>query len=299
MLFMGNEFTRLSFEKVINIDKIITVFYMELSKNFCYSGEKHDFWEMVYIDKGEMICTADKNRFILKSGEMTFHKPNEFHNLSGNNDVSPNVSIITFECKSRAMKQFEGKIFKLDGEEKTMLSTLFQEALSCFKLLDETNPLLQKLKKVENAPFGSSQMTKNLLEIFLIKLSRRTDVITKKMRRSYIIDGVNVPYNIKEILDFLKTNVYGRITVRDVAKATKKSESAVKQLFYSYQKEGIMHHYNSLKIDEAKRLIKDGRHNMTQISDMLCFNNPQYFTKCFKSHTKMTPSEYKKSLKLT
>ncbi|MBR3593657.1 MAG: helix-turn-helix domain-containing protein [Clostridia bacterium] len=296
---MGNEFTRLSFEKVINIDKIITVFYMELSKNFCYSGEKHDFWEMVYIDKGEMICTADKNRFILKSGEMTFHKPNEFHNLSGNNDVSPNVSIITFECKSRAMKQFEGKIFKLDGEEKTMLSTLFQEALSCFKLLDETNPLLQKLKKVENAPFGSSQMTKNLLEIFLIKLSRRTDVITKKMRRSYIIDGVNVPYNIKEILDFLKTNVYGRITVRDVAKATKKSESAVKQLFYSYQKEGIMHHYNSLKIDEAKRLIKDGRHNMTQISDMLCFNNPQYFTKCFKSHTKMTPSEYKKSLKLT
>jgi len=296
---MENEFTRLTFERVINIDKIITVFYMELSKNFCYSGEKHDFWEMVYIDKGEMLCTADKNHFILKSGEMTFHKPNEFHNLSGNNDVSPNVSIITFECKSRAMKQFEGKIFKLDSDEKTMLSTLFQEALSCFKLVDETNPLLQKLKKLENAPFGSSQMTKNLLEIFLIKLSRRTDVITKKMRRSYIIDGVNVPYNIKEILDYLKNNIYGRITICDVAKATQKSESAVKQLFYSYQKDGIMHYYNSLKIAEAKSLIKGGQHNITQISDMLCFNSPQYFTKCFKAHTKMTPSEYKNSLKLT
>lgn len=296
---MQNEFTRLSFEKVINIDKIITVFYMELSRNFCYDGEKHDFWEMVYIDKGEMICTADKNRFILKSGEMTFHKPNEFHNLSGNNNVSPNVSIITFDCKSRAMKQFEGRIFKLDNEEKAMLSTLFEEALSCFKLVDETNPLLQNLKKRETAPFGSSQMTKNLLEIFLIKLSRRTDVITKKMRRSYLIDGVNVPYNIKEILDFLKTNIYGRITIRDIAKATKKSESTVKQLFYSYQKEGIMHYYNSLKIVEAKRLIKNGQHNITQISDMLCFDNPQYFSKWFKSHTKMTPSEYKNSLKLT
>jgi quercetin dioxygenase-like cupin family protein len=62
---------------------------MELSKNFCYEGERHDFWEMVYIDKGEMICTADKNRFVLKSGEMTFHKPNEFHNLSGNNSTPP------------------------------------------------------------------------------------------------------------------------------------------------------------------------------------------------------------------
>jgi hypothetical protein len=31
---------------------------------------------MVYIDKGEMICQADKKRFVIKSGEMTFHKPN-------------------------------------------------------------------------------------------------------------------------------------------------------------------------------------------------------------------------------
>lgn len=296
---MQNEFTRLSFEKVIHIDKIITVFYMELSRNFSYSGERHDFWEMVYIDKGEMICTADKNRFILKSGEMTFHKPNEFHNLSGNNSVAPNVSILTFECKSRVMKQFEGRIFKLDNEEKTMLSTLFEEALSCFKLVDETNPLLQSLVKKETAPFGSSQMTKNLLEIFLIKLSRRTDIVTKKMRRSYLVDGVDVPYNVKEIFDFLRANVYGRITIRDIAKATQKSESSVKQLFRSYQKEGVMHYYNALKIAEAKRLIKNGQHNITQISDMLCFNSPQYFTKCFRAHANMTPSEYKNSLKLT
>ena len=133
---MEDNFARVSFEKIFNIEKIITIFYMEFSKNFFYEGERHDFWEMVYIDKGEMICTADKNKFVLKSGEMTFHKPNEFHNLSGDNSVAPNVSIITFECKSRAMKYFEGKIFKLDSEEKTLLSTLFSEGLSCFKLVD-------------------------------------------------------------------------------------------------------------------------------------------------------------------
>ena len=145
---MKNEFTRLIFEKIFNVEKLISIFYMELSKNFCYEGESHDFWEMVYIDKGEMICTADKNEFILKSGEMTFHKPNEFHNLSGNNSTAPNVSIITFECKSKAMKHFEGKIFKLSAEEKNLLSSLFEEGLSCFKLEDETNPLLQKIKKL-------------------------------------------------------------------------------------------------------------------------------------------------------
>ena len=293
---MDNNFTKISFDRIINVETIITIFYMELSKSFAYAGEQHDFWEMVYVDKGEVICTADKNRFVLKSGEMTFHKPNEFHNLSGNNDVAPNVSILTFECKSRAMRYFEGKIFKLDSEEKSLLSTLFAEGLSCYRMEDEQNPLLQRMKKIDSAPYGSSQMTKNLLEIFLIRLCRHTDILTKKMRQSYIIDGVDVPYQVKEILDFLHDNVYNKISIRDVARYTGKSESTVKQLFSLYRENGIMRYYNSLKIKEARRLIREGKYNMTQISDMLHFDNPQYFSKCFKSFTKMTPREYKASI---
>ncbi len=293
---MENNFTRISFDKIFNVEKIITLFYMEFSKSFYYDGEKHDFWEMVYIDKGEMICTADKKRFVLKSGEMTFHKPNEFHNLSGDNNVAPNVSIITFECKSRAMKHLEGKIFQLSSEEKALLSSLFSEGLSCYRLVDERNPLLQKMERIENAPFGSSQMTKNLLEIFLIMLSRNTDTVTKKARQSYIIDGMDVPYNVKEIIDFLKNNIYGRITIKDISRALGKSESTIKQLFSLYRKSGLIKYYNQLKINEAKKLLREGKYNITQISDMLCFDNPQYFSKSFKAFAKMTPSEYKKSI---
>lgn len=293
---MRDDFTRLSFEKVFNVEKIITIFYMELSKNFYYNGERHDFWEMVYIDKGEMLCAADEKRYVLKSGEMTFHKPNEYHNLSGNNDVAPNVSIITFECKSRAMKHFEGKIFHLNAEEKSLLSQLFSEGLSCYRLEDERNPLLQKLKKLTPSPFGSSQMTKNLLEIFLIKLCRNTDVVTKEMRQSYVIDGVDVPYNVKEILDYLQDHIYGEVTIGKLAKHLGKSESTVKQLFAQYRDGGIVRYYNTLKIREARKLIREGNYNMTQISDMLQFDNPQYFSKCFKTVTNMTPSEYKMSI---
>ena len=293
---MRDKFTRIKFKKVFKVDAIITLFYMEMSKSFRYEGESHDFWEMVYIDKGEMICQADRKRFVLKNGEMAFHKPNEFHNLSGNGLVPPNVSIVTFECKSRAMKCFAGKIFKLDPEEKSLLSLLFSEGLSCFRLIDEKNPLLQNLVKLDDAPFGSSQMTKNLLEAFLIMLYRHTNVVTKKMRRSYVIDGVEVPYNVKEILDFLSQNLYGKITVSDVAKFVGKSESTVKQLFDGYQKNGIIKYYNSLKIKEAKKLIREGKYNFSQISDMLCFDNPQYFSKAFKKFTNMTPSEYKASI---
>ena len=294
---MKNNFTRISFDKIFNIDKIITIFYMELSKSFCHDGEQHDFWEMVYIDKGEMICTADEKRYVLKSGEMTFHKPNEFHNLTGNDNVASNVSIVTFECKSRAMKYFEGKIFRLTSEEKALLSTIFEEGLSCYRLMDELNPMLQTLKKIEPSPFGSSQMTKNYLEIFLIKLCRNTDVVTKDMRQRYIIDDIDVSYDIKEILDFLHNNLYGKITISDIAHHVDKSESSVKQLFAKYMSGGIMHYYNSLKIKEARKLIREGKYNMTQIADMLHYDNPQYFSKCFKIFSNRTPSEYKDSVR--
>lgn len=293
---MRDEFTRIRLERVFNVEAIITLFYMEFSKNFAYEGEKHDFWEMVYIDKGEMICTADKNRFVLKSGEMTFHKPNEFHNLSGDNSVSPNVSIITFECRSRAMSYFDGKIFKLDAEEKGLLSLLFSEGLACFRLEDEQDPLLQNMIRLENAPMGGGQAVKNLLEFFLIRLARRTDAVSKKTRRSYVIDGVDIPYSVKAIVDLLKAELYGKLTVAEIAERLGRSESAVKQSFSEYFGQGVIHYYSSLKIAEAKRLIREGKYNISEISELLCFTDAQYFSKCFKKFTGRTPTEYRRSI---
>lgn len=293
---MTDNFIRYGFPSVFRIEKIITFFYMEFSKDFYYDGESHDFWEMVYIDKGEMLCTADKNQFTLKSGELTFHKPNEFHNLSGNKKTAPNVSIVTFECRSRAMHYFEGKIFRLDAEEKALLSMLFEEGLSCFQLADPHNPLLQRLEKLPDAPFGSPQMVKNLLEIFLIKLWRSKDTFTKKSRQNYRVNGIDIPADVKEILDYIDRHLYDKLNVAIIARNMGKSESTVKNLFALYQPGGIMKYCNALKIKEAKRLIREGNHNFAQIANILHFDTPQYFSKCFKKFTNMTPSEYKGSI---
>ena len=291
-----DNFIRQGLPSVIHIRKIITIFYMELSKDFRNPGERHDFWEMVYIDKGEMLCTADKHQFTLKSGEVTFHRPNEFHNLSGDRRTAPNVSILTFECDSAAMKHFEGKILQLTAEEKRLLSLLMTEGLSCFRLEDPSNPLLQNLHTLPEAPFGGFQMIRNLLEIFLISLYRHRECLTKTSRQSIQIDGVAVNFEIKELLDVLQANIYGRLSVSDIAKAVGKSESTVKSVFRSFYSGGIMRYYRSLKIREAKKLIRENRHTLAQIAELLCYDSPQYFSKCFRDATNMSPSQYQQSI---
>ena len=291
-----DNFVKQGLPGVFRVKKLITIFYMELSKDFCNAGERHDFWEMVYIDKGEMLCTADKHRFVLKSGEVTFHKPGEFHSLSGDGRTAPNVSILTFACDSPAMKQFEGKIFRLSSEEKRTLSMLMTEGLACFRLEDPSDPLLQTLQPLPDAPFGGSQMIRNLLEIFLISLCRHRDSLTKKSRRNVHIDGVEVSFEIRELLDVLQEGVYGRLTVGEIARKVGKSESTVKALFQRFQPGGIMRYYNELKIREAKRLIRENRHTLAQIAELLHYDSAQYFSKCFRDITNMTPSEYKRSI---
>lgn len=291
-----NDITKFKFEKIFNVERLVTLFYMEFSKDFQYDGESHDFWEMVYIDKGEMLCTADRNEFLLKSGEITFHKPNEFHNLRGNGSVAPNVTILTFECHSREMKFFEGKIFKLDDDEKSVFSFLISEGISRYKIQNEHNPLKPIMVEESDSPLGSAQMTKNLLEIFLIMLRRNTEMLSKNSRKRFSLDRAKISYAQKELFDYIDSRIYGRLTIADAAIAIGKSESTVKKLFSTCMRGGIINYYNARKIDEARRLIREDKYNFNQISDMLCFDTPQYFSKIFKQYTNMTPREYKTSI---
>lgn len=293
---MSDKFTKIKFQNSFSAKNLTTLFYMEIPKDFSYGGERHNFWEMVYIDKGEMICTAGKKQFILKNGELTFHKPEEYHNLSGNGRNNSYISILTFDCTGEEMNYFEGKIFRLNAEEKGLLSMLFSEGISSLSKENENDPLVQRMKIKEDAPFGYSQMIKNLLEIFLIKLRRNTDIFSKESRRQFNVDGVNIPVRIKAIVDYLNENIYGKITVSMIALRFGISESLLKKEFSLYYSGGIINYYNQRKAEEAKKLIRKAEYTFSEIADKLGFDNPQYFSKFFKKITNMTPTEYKNSI---
>lgn len=290
------DFIKHNLERVFNIEKLMTVFYLEFSKDFFYEGESHDFWELVYIDKGEMICTAENKQFILKGGEVIFHKPNEFHNLTSNNIIAPNVSIVTFECKNKNMKFFEEKILKLNSDEKKILSQIIEEGLSAFKLAN-IKPPITGMTKIIDSPFGSQQMTKILLEQFLITLYRRDKFFTKQQRSILFLNYEDYPDNIKEIIKFLQDNKYSSLNIKTIAKTFNFSESKLKKTFSEYVKSGVIDYFIKIKITEAKRLIREEQLNFTQIAEKLCYSSVYYFSKQFKYITGMTPTQYLNSIK--
>lgn len=63
-----HEYITHAIKNILTIKNIVTIHYFELSKNFDFEGESHNFWEMVYVNKGEIIATVDNEEINLQQG---------------------------------------------------------------------------------------------------------------------------------------------------------------------------------------------------------------------------------------
>ena len=52
----------------------------------------------------------------------------------------------------------------------------------------------------------------------------------------------------------------------------------------------------SLRIHNAMNLFETTRYNVSQIAAAVGYDNPLYFSRLFKKHTGMTPTEYKQRI---
>ena len=75
------------------------------------------------------------------------------------------------------------------------------------------------------------------------------------------------------------------------------SESSLQKLFQHKVGCGAMQHFQRMKIERAKELIREKKLNFSEISRKLSFSSIHYFSRRFKALTGMTPSEYAASVK--
>ena len=59
--------------------------------------------------------------------------------------------------------------------------------------------------------------------------------------------------------------------------------------------ESTMDFIRKIRFGEACKLLKEGRYNVTEISEMVGFNTPSYFATSFKKYMGCLPSEYVKT----
>ena len=280
-------------ERALEVRQIYTIHYFEYTSSYAFAGESHDFWEFLYVDKGEVQVVADDREYVLGRGQLIFHPPREFHALSANGVVAPNLVVVSFQCDSPAMEFFRGRLLNAGSEERALLARIIHISRELFSN-PLNDPTTHAMTLSEHAPFGSGQLLCAWIEELLIRLIRQEESASVRSREQ----PRHMEARVEQIISYLEQRLDQNLTIRQICRDNLIGRAQLEQSFHKCTGGGVIDHFNKLKIDAARQLIRENQLNFTQIAARLGFRSVQYFSRRFKLTTGMSPSEYARSVKM-
>lgn len=290
------DYPKYKIQKSLSVDSITSIHYFEFDDEFVDTIESHEPWELVYVDRGECTVIADDKTVSLKQGEMYFHKPHELHMLKTIKGIAPNVFIIVFSSLSDSMRFFEDRKLEASMSTKQHIAAIIHEASTTFEL-PFNNPRMQELKlKSDNSLWAGPQTILLRLELMLIEIVRSSGYYSSERKMFFPKDIVEDEFTI-QIIAFMEERLYSKLSMDELSRRFSFGKTYISKHFMKSCGYSIIDYFNMMKINEAKRLIRETKYNFFEISEMLMFSNSHYFSTLFKKYTDMTPSQYKKSCK--
>lgn len=279
----------------INIEKFNSIYYFEFGKDFTHTPESHDFWEMVYVDNGRINAISDGKGFMLEQGQVIFHEPMEVHAHISDKHVSNNMMVISFTTQSENMNFFKNKILTLDKTAKTILSLFLKEARNALGHIPNDYSNKETLNFIPSI-FGGEQLLLCYFTEFLITLIRNSsngqgNITSAKSSRDIAVNSMS-----ELIVEYMKKNLSANLTLKNLCDHFIIGKTQLCQIFNQNLGQSPMEYYSGLKIEEAKKLLREKNYSVTQISDMLGYSSVHTFSRAFKQAAGFSPTAYMHSI---
>lgn len=107
---------------------------------------------------------------------------------------------------------------------------------------------------------------------------------------------MNVKKNrlVESVKSYVEARYNQEISFMGLAQELHVHPKYLSQLFKRISGENFVSYLNQYRIDRAIEFLQSGQHMMYEISEMVGFNNPAYFSQVFKMVTGRSPSDYMK-----
>jgi LacI family transcriptional regulator len=159
-------------------------------------------------------------------------------------------------------------------------------------------PLSSVALNAEHGGYRTAQVLDQLMKHKLTTPQRLivepTHVVT---RRSTDVKA----YNGREVgtaLGFIHRNRARDITVNDVAEATGLSRRNLEVKFRKAVGKTIREEIQRIRLDHAKRMLRETDLPISQIAEASGFNSPSYLTQVFRKEVGVTPAKYRSQVRI-
>ena len=242
------------------------------NRDFYFAGERHDFWEMVYVLRGEVEAVEDEKVYVMHAGNLICHAPMEFHRIRSSGGTEPHVLILSFSHEGEIPPSLGDGLFSLSPDEAATYTTLFAR--------------LNRFCRDEQASAASGAEPALSLAAFLSRLSAE-HVPENKLLHS----GRAAEY--RRVIEVMQGAVRENLSLSGIATRAMVSISTVKSLFAAFSGVSPKSYYAGLRAKEAMRCLESGM-SVSEVADLLGFSSPNYFSLFFKRSFGVPPGRCKR-----
>lgn len=258
--------------RVLSVYSLNTAFHSYKDKDYYFSGEMHNFWELICIKKGRALIAKDDKIYHLSEGGAALHPPMEFHRIMSDG-VEFEIIVISFSSDSDVLFGLSGGVIALGETGMAEITGLLDEIKSVFKM--------NEFFVLGGGNAAAEQMTVCRFERFLLGLlsGKGGEKAQLKTHSARLFSSV---------IEVMNNNIEKNLSVAELAQLCGMSESNLKKIIKKYTGSGVSKHFTMLKIVRATSMLESGM-NINEVSELLGFSSPAYFSYVFKRETGAPP----------
>ncbi|MGN0467706.1 MAG: AraC family transcriptional regulator [Acutalibacteraceae bacterium] len=244
------------------------------------SLHSHNFCEIFIITDGEAVHELNGEKELLSKGTIHFIKPEDTHRIKASKEkgcVHMNLCICLDRLKKilEALSIDEREFFK-KGVFKTVLTA---DELDFFKKRAERINLM----KFDGEPDSTIAVSELIIQAIIILYSSKNNLSSE------------YPDWFANILEKIHSPEFLSCTAADIYALGNFSAPAMIEYFKKYTGHTVSQYLKTVKIQNAKSLLKSTDLSIVEISNMLGYTSLSHFNRLFKEKTGMTPAAYRKS----
>lgn len=252
----------------------------------------HSYYQIIWFKKGKGKHFVDFEGYEVSDNTVVFISKNQVHYFDDN--VNYQGVLLHFNEAFLVQKESETDFFL----KCNLFNNPYQKPFSM--VTEETEHILnmylfQINTEFENKEeFGKEELLRAYLKSFLIQIQRLKQLLEPMQDNlPFVLDEKRIL--LVRFINLIDENYTKGSSVADYASLLLISGRTLSNLTNQLLNKTPSQMIQERIILEAQRLLIHSELNLNQIGYRLGFDDPSYFLKYFKKHTKMSPSDFRKT----
>ncbi len=243
-------------------------------------GHPDDF-QVQLIYHGKAIVGVNNFKFTAKAGDIVFIPQGSEHYFTVISEDGMKTLEIKFTCSDPELLDLISTISTLFRDKNNMIFNRFSS------IVMEGYRKLSSYKMKNNA-----MLVETIIDLSRLCMETQgSEVQNTEPQSSAVATDSAV---LDSITEYIYSNLNRNFQIEEMASACGYKQDYIYRTVHKKMQMSVIQYINKIRFEQAKKLIQHSELSMTEIAWNLGFESLQYFSKFFKQHASMSPSEYSK-----